>query len=291
MARHWLRSPTIRHFIQNIGDGTFHHSGSLAIRAAVAAGIKITFRLLYNDAVAMTGGQAPPGRMARALSCPRARARGRQAGDRHDPRARALPGRRARSRRQRPRTATSSPHAQRELAARRRGHRPDPRRPLRGREAAAAQARQAATRRHSASGSTSGCARAAATAARSRAACRSSRSQTEFGRKTQIHQSSCNQDFACLKGDCPSFVVVTPKARGRERDGDPAPADPPAALPAHAAVPVRRRARATVLVRMPGVGGTGVVTVSQILQMAAPHRRACRRPGSSRPAWRRRAAR
>ena len=84
--------------------------------------------------------------------------------------------------------------------------------------------------------------------------------ETPFGRKTQIHQGSCNQDFSCLKGDCPSFMEVIPGARAKPV---------PPALTITLPEPVLRVSADAVLVRMPGVGGTGVVTVSQILQMAA----------------------
>jgi indolepyruvate ferredoxin oxidoreductase len=84
---------------------------------------------------------------------------------------------------------------------------------------------------------------------------------TEYGRKTMIHQGSCNQDYSCLKGDCPSFVVVSPK-KGRAR--------PQArSLPVELSEPSFRRPDDEVLIRMPGVGGTGVVTVSRVVQMAA----------------------
>ncbi|HXP54424.1 MAG TPA: DUF6537 domain-containing protein, partial [Streptosporangiaceae bacterium] len=85
---------------------------------------------------------------------------------------------------------------------------------------------------------------------------------TEFGRKTQIHQASCNKDFSCLDGDCPSFLTVKP---GKAKPGRAAPAAGPEALPE----PEVRVRTDEFNLRITGVGGTGVVTIAQVISTAA----------------------
>ncbi|HEY1969746.1 MAG TPA: indolepyruvate ferredoxin oxidoreductase family protein [Pseudonocardia sp.] len=248
-----------RHFVQNLGDGTFHHSGSLAIRAAVAAGVTMTYKLLYNDAVAMTGGQRAQGRLdVPALT-----------------RLLAIEGVR------RVVITTAEPKGYRRLGL-------DPVASVRHRDELAEVERELAA--------LDGVTvlihddRCAAEERRMRkrgllptpvekvvinervcegcgdcgdvSTCLSVQPvDTEFGRKTRIHQASCNSDFSCLKGDCPSFLLVEP--------GPPAGPKPIPELPVVLTEPVARFDTDEVLIRMPGIGGTGVVTASQILQMAA----------------------
>jgi indolepyruvate ferredoxin oxidoreductase len=258
---HWIGLAPFtddRHFIQNLGDGTFHHSGSLAIRAAVAAGVSITFRLLYNSAVAMTGGQTPPGNLdvptlTRWLELEGVRRivvttpepegyRGQTlaaiASVRHRDELEAA---------QDELTAAGGVTvlihddrcATEERRLRKRGKLPTP--------AERVVINERVCEGCGDCGEVSTCLSVVPVA-------------TEFGRKTQIHQSSCNQDLTCLKGDCPSFLLVTPPTGGKARNGSP---------PAPAVPEPARRVGEQVLVRMPGVGGTGVLTVSAILQMAA----------------------
>ena len=86
--------------------------------------------------------------------------------------------------------------------------------------------------------------------------------ETEFGRKTQIHQSSCNKDYSCLRGDCPSFLTVVPAGGARPRPRKRYTVDRDLPEP-------ELRVRRTASLFLMGVGGTGVVTVNQILGTAA----------------------
>ncbi|MEU7815368.1 indolepyruvate ferredoxin oxidoreductase family protein [Pseudonocardia sp. NPDC049154] len=247
-----------RHFVQNLGDGTFHHSGSLAVRAAVAGGATMTFKLLYNDAVAMTGGQQAVGRLSvpeiTTLLATEGVRRivittddpGKYRGVALDPIASV-------------RHRDDFAAAESELAAvdgvtvlihddrcaaeerrlRKRGTLPTPAEKVVVNERVC-----------------EGCGDCG-----DKSTCLSVQPvETEFGRKTRIHQPSCNSDLSCLKGDCPSFLLVEPGTRPRREI-------PP--LPVELVEPEPRFDGSETLVRMPGIGGTGVVTVSQILQMAA----------------------
>ncbi|GAA1002565.1 indolepyruvate ferredoxin oxidoreductase [Acrocarpospora pleiomorpha] len=247
-----------RHFVQNLGDGTFHHSGSLAIRASVAAGVRVTYKLLYNDAVAMTGGQRAEGRLdvpalTRSLAAEGVR---RIVITTPEPEGyrgvRLAPIASVRHR-------DALPVVEKELAVvdgvtvlihddrcaaeerrlRKRGTIPAP--------TAKVVINERVCEGCGDCGQVSTCLSVQPV-------------ETEFGRKTRIHQASCNTDLSCLAGDCPSFLLVEPRAR-RKREAP--------ALPVVLTEPVPRFPDRTVLLRMPGIGGTGVVTVSQILQMAA----------------------
>ncbi|MCW3040142.1 MAG: Indolepyruvate ferredoxin oxidoreductase, partial [Solirubrobacterales bacterium] len=249
------------HFTQNLGDGTFHHSGSLAIRAACAAGVNVTYKLFANGSVAMTGSQSIVGGMTvpeltRWLALEGVRRvvvtteeLARYDGVALDPIASV-----------RPRTAMLE--VQRELA-RVEGvsvliHDQQcaaERRRLRKRGRAAPPKERVLINERVCEGC-GDCGK--------KSSCLSVLPvDTEFGRKTQIHQASCNTDFSCLEGDCPSFLTVVPAAVAAgagARTGVPV---PPAALPEPAMSPADQ-----TTVRMIGIGGTGVVTVSQILAMA-----------------------
>ncbi len=259
------------HLFQNLGDGTLFHSGSLAVRAAVAAGVNLTYKILYNGAVAMTGGQPVAGAMgvpelaaamaaegaSRIIVCSddpdRFDGAGAGAGsgsglpagadiwsrDRLEEAQLALrdtPG------------VTVLIYDQRCAAEKRRDRKrgviPTPAKRIFINEAVCEGCGDCGVKSH----------------------CLSVQPvDTEFGPKTRIHQSSCNFDYTCVEGDCPSFIEVTtePRAEPRLR---PAPPPPPAEIPE----PVRPAVPASGFsVFMAGMGGTGVVTASQVLATAA----------------------
>lgn len=247
-----------RHYVQNLGDGTFDHSGSLAIRAAVAAGVNLTYKLLYNSAVAMTGGQRPAGGMsvAQVVDVLRAEGVARVIVTTEDPgRHRKLPPGVAvwdRSRfAEAERVLAETPgvtvllHDQ-ECATERRRRR---------RRTASERPETRVVIDERICEGCGDCGR--------KSNCLSVQPvSTEFGRKTAIHQGSCNLDYSCLDGDCPAFLTVTVPAgaRGRAAVGGIDAAELPD--------PVVAGERDGFGVRLAGVGGTGVVTASQILATA-----------------------
>jgi indolepyruvate ferredoxin oxidoreductase len=235
-----------RHLFQNLGDGTLFHSGTLAIRQAVASGANITYKILYNGTVAMTGGQDVDGAMAipalvRALEAEGVKrvlvvSDDRSLGEvwpreRLDEAQRLL--------RDTPGTTVLvyDQHCAAELRRkRRRGQIPTPETRVFINEAVCEGCGDC--------GRKSSCASLFPV-------------ETELGRKTQVHQSSCNEDYSCLEGDCPSFLEVVPGRRS------PRPLLPDVPLP----TPENRRRESRIYLM--GIGGTGVVTASQILATAA----------------------
>jgi indolepyruvate ferredoxin oxidoreductase len=250
------------HLLQNIGEGTFHHSGSLAVRAAVASGANITYKLLYNSAVAMTGGQQPTGMMpvpalTRTLLAEGVRRvivtteqvsryRGARLGPDVEiwPRDRIVEAQETLSRIQGVTVLIHDQECATELRRKRkRGLAPDPVERIMINERIC-----------------EGCGDCGA-----KSNCLSVQpADTEFGRKTVIDQSSCNKDYSCLAGDCPSFVSIVPNSKRGNRGRRPAPPLESGDIPE----PVGAAAPATHTTRITGVGGSGVVTLAQVLTAA-----------------------
>ncbi|MBY0401582.1 indolepyruvate ferredoxin oxidoreductase family protein, partial [Myxococcota bacterium] len=266
------------HFFQNLGDGTYFHSGQLAIAASIAAGVNVTYKLLYNGAVAMTGGQHPEGQLPVAKVAAGLASQGvagilittedveRYAGETLPP-------------------GTLVWHRDRLIEAQERLAQIPGTTVLIHDQACAAEARRARKRGRVATPrqrvvinprlceGCGDCGRASN--------CLSVEPvMTPFGRKTQIDQTTCNLDYSCLEGDCPSFMTVTlpaapaPATTGRTSDAEAAGAPkrtrrafptPPESFP-----PIARLVPDDEFAtRITGIGGTGVVTVAQVLGTAA----------------------
>ena len=253
-----------KHIFQNLGDGTYFHSGSLAIRQAIAAKVNITYKILYNDAVAMTGGQPVDGTLTVPDIAHQMRAEGVQAIvvvsddiekwsrpeifpvgvefvhrdelDALQKRMREIPGTSI--------LIYDQTCATEKRRRRKRGKIEDPKKRVFINTLVCEGCGDC--------GEKSFCVSVLPKA-------------TEYGRKREIDQSGCNTDYSCVKGFCPSFVTVhggglkkTKKAGPGEVDFDSLP------MPAFASDFERPW---NILVT--GIGGTGVVTIGALIGMAA----------------------
>ena len=255
-----------KHVFQNLGDGTYSHSGLLAIRAAAVAGVNITYKILYNDAVAMTGGQTVEGsltvgQIARQVSAegakqvvvvtdepdkypsgafpPDVHVRHRDELDQVQRALRDIPGLTV--------LIYDQTCAAEKRRRRKRGTYPDPAKRVFINEAVC-----------EGCGDCSDLSNCIAVKPL----------ETEFGRKRVIDQSSCNKDFSCLKGFCPSFVTVhggelrrleSQHRQLRSIAEHVADIPPPAPKPLDGPY--------NILIA--GIGGTGVITIGATLGMAA----------------------
>jgi indolepyruvate ferredoxin oxidoreductase len=250
------------HVFQNLGDGTYNHSGYMAIRGAIAAGVNITYKILFNDAVAMTGGQANDG----GLTVPQIARQVAAEGAKRVVVVTDEPWKYAK-REDWPAGLTIHHRdelmtVQQELAKipgvtvliydqtcaaekrrrRKRGRFPDPDKRVIINDLVC-----------------EGCGDCGV-----KSNCVSVQPlETEWGRKRTIDQSSCNKDYSCVKGFCPSFVTVygakLKQGVGVAADHDLKPLPEPT-LPAIGK---------TYDIIVTGVGGTGIVTIGGILGMAA----------------------
>ncbi|MFA8474964.1 indolepyruvate ferredoxin oxidoreductase family protein [Xanthomonas campestris pv. campestris] len=251
------------HVFQNLGDGTYFHSGSLAIRQSVATGVNITYKILYNDAVAMTGGQPVDGTLTVPDIAHQLRAEGiheivvvsddigkwtrrrerfpsevafhdRSELDAVQQRLRTIKGVSI--------LIFDQTCATEKRRRRKRGKLIDP--PKR------VMINSLVCEGCGDCGEKSFCVSVLP-------------KDTEFGRKREIDQSNCNKDYSCVSGFCPSFVTVHGGAprKGKKRDAT-------ALLDALPEPPQRTTLEQPWNILITGVGGTGVVTIGALLGMA-----------------------
>ncbi|MGB5336420.1 MAG: indolepyruvate ferredoxin oxidoreductase family protein [Woeseiaceae bacterium] len=252
------------HVFQNLGDGTFYHSGSLAIRQAVAAGTNITYKILYNDAVAMTGGQPVDGPVSVQSIAHAVRAEGVQriALVSDEPELFEPGGLPAGTSISHRRDLDTVQRELRDIAGvtvliyaqtcatekrrrRKRGKMPEAKKSIVINDLVCEGCGDCSVE--------SNCLSVVP-------------KETPFGRKRQIDQNSCNKDYSCVNGFCPSFITIEGEAMRRPATRGEAEYE---ALATALPEPELPEISGCYDLLVTGVGGTGVITVGALITMAA----------------------